>query len=174
MLKNTVKTICLCSALSLLWGCGTGRLPRPNAEIEKLRAEAPPTPQSLINPIKGQRFDDNWGAPRSGGRRHEGVDIFAKKNTPIRSTTDGIVTKIGKNRLGGKVVGIQGAGAWHYYAHLNKFARIKLYQKVKAGKVIGYVGRTGNAKTTPPHLHYGVYLTDSGAVNPYPLINQGR
>lgn len=122
---------------------------------------------------KGKRFDDTWGAARSQGRRHEGVDIFAKKNTPIRSTTPGIVTKIGRNRLGGKVIGIQGPGAWHYYAHLNKFARIRLYERVKEGQVIGYVGKTGNARTTPAHLHYGVYLPN-GAVNPYPLINQNR
>ena len=138
-----------------------------------MRAQQPPAEQSLPNPVKGKRFDDTWGAARSQGRRHEGVDIFAKKNTPIRSTTPGIVTKIGRNRLGGKVIGIQGPGAWHYYAHLNKFARIRLYERVKEGQVIGYVGKTGNARTTPAHLHYGVYLP-SGAVNPYPLINQNR
>lgn len=140
---------------------------------EQLRAQQPPAEQSLPNPVKGKRFDDTWGAARSQGRRHEGVDIFAKKNTPIRSTTPGIVTKIGRNRLGGKVIGVQGPGAWHYYAHLNKFARVRLYERVKEGQVIGYVGKTGNARTTPAHLHYGVYLP-SGAVNPYPLINQSR
>jgi len=97
--------------------------------------------------------------------------FFANKNKLICSTTPAIVTKIGRNRLGGKVTGIQEPGAWHYYAHLNKFARIRLYERVKEGQVIGYVGKTGNAKTTPAHLHYGVYLA-RGAVNPYPLIDQ--
>ncbi|MGN6950186.1 M23 family metallopeptidase, partial [Neisseria sp. P0016.S005] len=78
------------------------------------RAQPPPAEQSLPNPVKGKRFADTWGTARSQGRRHEGVDIFAKKNTPIRSTTPGIVTNIGRNRLGGKVVGFQGPGAWHY------------------------------------------------------------
>ena len=168
MLKMPKKTFLISTAL-LLAACGTVK--RPNAEIAQLRMQPPPAAQSLPNPVRGKRFADTWGAARSQGRRHEGVDIFAAKNTPVRSVSDGIVTKIGKNRLGGKVVGIQGAGAWHYYAHLNKYARIRLYQKVKTGDIIGYVGKTGNAKTTPPHLHYGVYLP-SGAVNPYPLIVQ--
>ena len=167
--KNLINQ-CSCSFIRRLYN---QQLPRPTAEIEQLRAQQPPAEQSLPNPVKGKRFDDTWGAARSQGRRHEGVDIFAKKNTPIRSTTPGIVTKIGRNRLGGKVIGIQGPGAWHYYAHLNKFARIRLYERVKEGQVIGYVGKTGNARTTPAHLHYGVYLP-SGAVNPYPLINQSR
>lgn len=168
-----LSSVCWPAALSvLLFGCSS-TLPRPNAEIAALRAQMPPAEQSLMNPVKGKAFADTWHAPRGGGRRHEGVDIFAKKNTKVRSTTDGIVTKVGKNKLGGKVIGIQGPGAWHYYAHLNKFAGIKRYQRVKAGQTIGYVGNTGNAKGTPPHLHYGIYLP-SGAVNPYPLIDQSR
>ena len=141
MLKMPTKTLLISAAMILFAGCTTKQLPRPNAEIAELRAKEPPAAQSLPNPVKGKRFDDTWGAARSQGRRHEGVDIFAKKNTPIRSTTPGIVTKIGRNRLG--------------------------------GKVIGYVGKTGNAKTTPAHLHYGVYLPN-GAINPYPLINQDK
>ena len=144
---------------------------KPVGEIAQLRAQQPPAAHSLLNPVRRQRFADTWGAARSGGRRHEGSDIFTPIGTPIRSTTDGIVTKIGSNRLGGKLVGIQGAGAWHYYAHLSRHARLRLYKRVRAGQTIGYVGKTGNAKTTPPHLHYGVYLP-AGAVNPYPLVNQ--
>ena len=126
MLKMPTKTLLISAAMILFAGCTTKQLPRPNAEIAELRAKEPPAAQSLPNPVKGKRFDDTWGAARSQGRRHEGVDIFAKKNTPIRSTTPGI-----------------------------------------------YVGKTGNAKTTPAHLHYGVYLP-SGAINPYPLINQDK
>ena len=110
MLKMPTKTLLISAAVVLFAGCATKQLPRPSAEIEQLRAQQPPAEQSLPNPVKGKRFDDTWGAARSQGRRHEGVDIFAKKNTPIRSTTPGIVTKIGRNRLGGKVIGIQGPG----------------------------------------------------------------
>lgn len=173
MNKTLKHTLMLCGCLAALWGCSSTPQ-RPTAEINALRDQPPPEMMSLPNPVKGRKFADTWGAARSGGRRHEGVDIFAPKGTPVRSTTDGIVIKRGTNRLGGKVVGIQGPGAWHYYAHLKKFAGAKLYKKVRAGEVIGYVGDTGNAKKTPPHLHYGVYTTQYGAVNPYPLIDQGR
>lgn len=174
MLKQLNRACWIAAAFVLLFGCSSHRSPkRPHAEIARLRAQMPPAAGSLINPVKGSTFNDTWYAARSRGRVHEGIDIFAAKNTKVRSTTDGIVTKIGHNGLGGKVVGIQGPGAWHYYAHLNKFAGIKLYQRVKAGQTIGYVGNSGNAKGIRPHLHYGVYLPN-GAVNPYPLINPNR
>ncbi|MDO5058676.1 MAG: M23 family metallopeptidase [Neisseria sp.] len=157
-----------------LAACAGSSNKRPQSELAALRAQAAPEPQSLLNPIQGKRFADNWGVPRSGGRKHQGVDIFAPKGTPIRSTSDGIVVKKGNGGLGGKTVTVQGAGAQHYYAHLSRFAGKKPYQRVRAGEIIGYVGQTGNAKNTPPHLHYGVYPTRGGAVNPYPLINQNR
>ncbi|QEY25204.1 M23 family metallopeptidase [Neisseria zalophi] len=174
MINQTLKqALCIGAVLAVVAGCQTQNYSRPGSDLAALRAQPAPTAGSLINPVKGHRFTDTWGAARSHGRRHEGVDIFAKKGTPVRSTTDGIVTRIGNNRLGGKVVGIQGPGAWHYYAHLSKFANIKRYQRVKAGTVIGYVGNSGNAKNTPSHLHYGVYLP-KGAINPYPLINPNK
>ena len=121
MLKMPTKTLLISAVMILFAGCTTKQLPRPTAEIEQLRAQTALRPSKAC-PIllKANVLDDTWGAARSQGRRHEGVDIFAKKNTPIRSTTPGIVTKVGRNRLGGKVIGIQGPGAWHYYAHLNK------------------------------------------------------
>ncbi|UOO81042.1 M23 family metallopeptidase [Uruburuella testudinis] len=138
----------------------------------KLLQEPAPAWQSLPNPLPGQRFSDTWGAARNNGRRHEGVDIFARRGTPILSTTKGVVNRVGRNNLGGNIVGITGpGGVWHYYAHLESFAEIKENDWIEAGTVIGYVGDSGNAKGTPPHLHYGVY-TREGAVNPYPLIRQ--
>ncbi len=166
-----IRRLPLFLAAALLAACSAPK--KPVGEIARLRAQNPPAAQSLINPVKGQRFADTWGAARSGGRRHEGTDSFAPTGTPGRSATDGVVTKIGRNRLGGKFVGIQGPGAWHYYAHLRSHAGLRLYDKVRTGQTVGYVGKTGNAKTTPPHLHYGVYLP-RGAVNPYPLIDQNR
>lgn len=140
----------------------------------KLFWEPAPTAQSLPNPLPGQRFSDTWGAARSQGRTHQGVDIFAKRGTPIYSTTKGVINRIGQNQLGGNIVGIVGpGGVWHYYAHLESYAEIRKNDWVEAGTVIGYVGDSGNAKGTPPHLHYGVY-TRTGAVNPYPLIIQTR
>ena len=78
-----------------------------------------PGPSSLPLPLPGVRFADTWGAARSQGRRHEGVDIFAPRNTPVLSTTRGRVLNVGPNTLGGRTVMVLGpGGARHYYAHL--------------------------------------------------------
>lgn len=135
-----------------------------------LMQQALPTENSLPNPLPGRHLTDTWGAARSEGRKHEGIDIFAKRGTPIQAATQGIVRKVGLDRLGGKVVVIVGpGGAGHYYAHLEDYAEIAEGDWVNAGAIIGYVGDSGNAKGTPPHLHYGVYVQGK-AVNPYPLL----
>lgn len=131
-----------------------------------------PTENSLPSPLPEQHLTDTWGAARSQGRSHEGIDIFAPRGTPIQSTTQGIVSKVGENTLGGRVVVVVGpGGAGHYYAHLEDYADISPNDWVDAGDVIGYVGDSGNAKGTPPHVHYGIYINGS-AVNPYPLLQK--
>lgn len=133
-----------------------------------------PTDNSLPSPLPGQHLTDTWGGARSEGRRHEGIDIFAPRNTPIKATTQGVVSKVGDDRLGGKVVVIVGpGGAGHYYAHLEDYADISPNQWIEAGDRVGYVGDSGNAKGTPPHVHYGVYINGS-AVNPYPLLMKAK
>ena len=128
-------------------------------------------PQQLPSPVAHPvRFVDTWGATRAAGRRHEGIDIFAPRGTPVVSTTRGFVTRVGTNRLGGQVVGVLGPGLeWHYYAHLDAFGPIREGDMVQPGDVLGYVGDTGNARGTPPHLHYGLYAF-GGAINPFPLL----
>ena len=129
-----------------------------------------PAENSLPNPLLKQHLTDTWGAARSQGRSHEGIDIFAKRGTPIQATTQGIVSKVGEDALGGHVVMIIGpGGAGHYYAHLEEYADISPNDWVNTGDIIGYVGNSGNAKGTPPHVHYGIYINGS-AVNPYPLL----
>jgi len=131
-----------------------------------------PTENSLPSPLPEQHLTDTWGAARSQGRSHEGIDIFAPRGTPIQTTTQGIVSKVGENTLGGRVVVVVGpGGAGHYYAHLEDYADISPNDWVDAGDVIGYVGDSGNAKGTPPHVHYGIYINGS-AVNPYPLLQK--
>lgn len=135
-----------------------------------LLKEPLPTANSLPNPLPNQHLTDTWGAARSQGRSHEGIDIFAERGTPIQTTTQGIVYKVGDNKLGGRVVVVVGpGGAGHYYAHLEDYADIKVNDWVDAGDIIGYVGDSGNAKGTPPHVHYGIYIKGQ-AVNPYPLL----
>lgn len=137
-----------------------------------LLQQDPPTENSLPNPLPEQGLVDTWGAARSQGRTHEGIDIFALRGTPIQSTTQGIVSKVGNNNLGGRVVVVVGpGGAGHYYAHLEDYADIAVNDWVNAGDIIGYVGDSGNAKGTPPHLHYGIYI-NGRAVNPYPLMQK--
>lgn len=140
-----------------------------------LRLVRMPAPTALPVPVQGVRASalrDTWGGARSGGRRHEGIDIFARRDTPVLSTTEGIVSRVGTNSLGGKVVWVIGPGGQrHYYAHLNGYASIQAGQRVQPGSVLGYVGNTGNAQGTPPHLHYGIY-TGKGAINPYPLLRR--
>ena len=131
-----------------------------------------PAENSLPNPLPKQHLTDTWGAARSQGRSHEGIDIFAKRGTPIQATTQGIVSKVGEDALGGRVVMIIGpGGAGHYYAHLEDYADISPNEWVNTGDIIGYVGDSGNAKGTPPHVHYGIYINGS-AVNPYPLLQK--
>lgn len=138
----------------------------------KLRVQPPDA--RLMMPVDGvsrRRVANTWGAPRSGGRRHQGQDIFAPRGTPVRSATAGIVIRIGEQTLGGKTVSVIGPGGRiYYYAHLHRYAEpLAIGDQVRPGTVLGFVGNTGNARTTPPHLHFGVYTT-AGAIDPYPLL----
>ena len=93
-----------------------------------------------------------WG--RSG--THKGIDIFAKKGTPIRATTSGIVLYSGQYGLGGNVVYLLGANwRFHYFAHLET-TKVSGLSLVDAGDLIGTVGTTGNAQGKQPHLHYTI------------------
>ncbi len=133
-----------------------------------------PAPTSLPMPVQGVRarqVADTFGAPRGQARRHAGVDIFAPAGTPVLATTPGIVVAIREGGLGGRQVWVLGpARERHYYAHLRDWApSLNEGDIVAPGTLLGSVGNTGNARTTPPHLHYGVYAGD-GARDPLPLL----
>ena len=127
-----------------------------------------------VDNIKTRQLKDTWGASRSSGRLHEGIDIMAPRGTKVLSATEGLIADLRNNNLGGKVIWILGpGGTWHYYAHLDGHKRgLSVGDYVKKGQVIGYVGNSGNARHTAPHLHYGLYLQGKGlgAVNPYPYL----
>ena len=124
--------------------------------------------------VPRKKLTDTWGASRSSGRTHEGIDIMAPRGTKVYSATDGLIADLRNNNLGGKVIWVMGpGGSWHYYAHLDGHKRgLNVGDRVKKGELIGYVGNTGNARSTAPHLHYGIYLNGKGrgAVNPYPYL----
>ena len=131
--------------------------------------------KELAMPVEGVRVGqvgDSWHAPRSGGRVHEGQDIFAERGTAVRSATEGYVVRVGQNALGGNAVWVVGAGRRsYYYAHLDSFAPgLAAGDYVTPDSVLGYVGTTGNAAGTSPHLHFGVYAPE-GAVDPRPLLS---
>jgi peptidoglycan LD-endopeptidase LytH len=128
----------------------------------------------ILMPVEGVKVksvSNTWQAPRGDERQHEGQDIFAKRGTPVYSATDGYIVRIGENNLGGNIVFVAGAGGrYYYYAHLDRFSEnLRVGDYVTTETVIGYVGNTGNARTTPPHLHFGVY-TSGGSINPLPLL----
>ncbi|GAA4022749.1 hypothetical protein GCM10022409_03170 [Hymenobacter glaciei] len=115
-----------------------------------------------------------WGANRDGGsRRHEGIDIFAPRGTPAVAATDGFITRTGETALGGRVVWLADAahGEHLYYAHLDK-QLVSPGQRVRAGDTLGLVGNTGNARTTVPHLHFGIYQSGRGAIDPFPFVQR--
>jgi murein DD-endopeptidase MepM/ murein hydrolase activator NlpD len=154
--------------LLLIWA-----FPRLKSLIRIVRLYREPPPTSLPVPVQGigpSDLADTWGGARSEGRRHEGIDIFAPRGTPVIASTHGVVVRKGLNRLGGQVVGVVGPAGWyHYYAHLDAWSTVGIGDWVEVGTVLGYVGDTGNAKGTPTHLHYGIYVQGS-ATNPYPLL----
>ena len=115
-----------------------------------------------------------WGATRDGGRRsHEGIDIFAPKGTPVIAVTEGRVSRTGNKGLGGKQVWLRDGkrGNSLYYAHLDSIIA-NPGQRVLPGDTLGLVGNTGNARTTPPHLHFGIYKGFRGPQNPLPYVFQ--
>jgi murein DD-endopeptidase MepM/ murein hydrolase activator NlpD len=173
------KLIKLCVALSLVLfiGIATGFVSflgnRALFYLKVARLYAADPPAKIFIPVPGvtkRQIANTWQAPR-GGRRHEGQDIFAKRGTPIFSATRGYVYKIGENTLGGQTVSVIGAGGRvYYYAHLDAYAEgLEEGNYVTPQTKLGFVGTTGNAQGTPPHLHFGVY-TSSGAIDPLPLF----
>ena len=115
-------------------------------------------------------FSNSWGAPRGGGtRRHQGTDMMAPFDTPIRAAVDGKITRVGNGGLGGVTLYLFGAGTEFYYAHL-KTRSVSVGQSVSAGQVIGTNGNSGNASGGPPHLHIQIHPGGGGPINPYPSL----
>lgn len=142
------------------------------ARVAKLYTQSPDTKIAMpLEDVSKKEVANTWAAPRGVGRRHEGQDIFAPLGTPILSATNGYIYKIGENNLGGQTVSvISSGGRIYYYAHLDRYANgIEVGDRVTTRTVLGYVGTTGNAQGTPPHLHFGIY-TLTGAINPLPLL----
>lgn len=136
-------------------------------------------PSDWLFPVDGDyNFTDTFLAPRMTGsryaHRHQGADIFADEGAPLVAVERGLVGRVGEVSLGGLRVWLLGeSGTNYYYAHLSAFADdLEPGQFVEAGTVLGYVGHTGNAISTPPHVHFQVHPGGGSAVNPFPLLDQ--
>ncbi|HUG32066.1 MAG TPA: peptidoglycan DD-metalloendopeptidase family protein [Acidimicrobiia bacterium] len=144
----------------------------PPAPTTTAAPASPPPSGAGVCPVAGAvSFTDSWGAPRSGGRTHKGVDMMAARGVPIVAIYSGSVYRLSNSALGGKSVYFYSdAGDMYYYAHLDDFGAISPGQSVPAGYVLGYNGSSGNAPDYLPHLHFEYHPGGSGAVNPYPLV----
>jgi SH3-like domain-containing protein len=137
------------------------------------------TRPSVSFPVQGKdsrAVQSFWGAERdAGARRHEGVDIFAPRGTPAIAGTKGIVTRVNVTPIGGKVIWLSDVNNRQslYYAHLDS-QLVQAGQQVQPGDTLGLIGNTGNARSTVPHLHFGIYRFGQGAVDPFPFINDRR
>jgi murein DD-endopeptidase MepM/ murein hydrolase activator NlpD len=133
-----------------------------------------PTPASRVCPVDGaSSFSDTWGAPRSGGRTHKGVDMSASRGTPLVAIESGAIYRLSTSSLGGISVYLIGnSGDLYYYAHLDAWAEgLAGGQKVSAGDPVGVVGTTGNSPSWAPHLHLGWKPGNGDWANPYPMVN---
>lgn len=117
-------------------------------------------------PVDGSaEYDDSWGDLRSGGRRHEGVDMATTRGTPVLAVRAG-EAEFKRSNLGGNAIWLVApSGERYYYAHLDAWEGFS--RAVAAGEVIGYVGSSGNARGY--HLHFEARLGEQ-ATNPYPLV----
>jgi len=152
----------------------------PVVSVPQVAAPAPGTGgQSAatgryVFPVFGSvaSFTNDYGAPRAGTGTHHGNDIFAPTGTPVLAVADGELSKVGVNSLGGNRLWLRDdLGNTYYYAHLSGYAsHVKDGVRVSAGEIIAYVGNTGQAITTPPHLHFEIHPGDGDAINPYPFL----
>ena len=177
MVRSRIPVLVLVSAVLTLslTGCHQASV-RYNARYSALVSQA--LPKVLPIPVDGvtrAQLHNSWGTARDGGRHHRGIDIFAARNTPIRSVTEGVIEAKAMRGLGGQVVYVVGPGGYrHYYAHLEEFGPQAEGDWVEAGEVIGYVGNSGNAAVSSTHLHYGIYTPAGRAVNPFTYLRNGQ
>jgi murein DD-endopeptidase MepM/ murein hydrolase activator NlpD len=126
-------------------------------------------------PVAGKHtFADTFGAPRSDVPAHVGADIFASFGTPVVAVADGRIYRVGTLHISGNRLWLRDKRGFRYfYAHLSDFAAAAYNgADVHAGEVIGFVGNTGDAEPTPPHLHFEVHMPDGAVVNPTPFAQK--
>ncbi|MBX3312971.1 MAG: M23 family metallopeptidase [Actinobacteria bacterium] len=162
--------------------------------VRPAAAQAAGTTRAICFPVEGSvSYTDTWGAPRSGGRTHQGTDLMGSKMQKLLSTVDGTVVRLSyqNTSISGNYVYIRDADGWVYvYLHMNNdrpgtddgqasydqvFAPgLEVGTKVAAGEFIGYLGDSGNAEDAGAHLHFELHQPSTAtwgtAINPYPSV----
>jgi len=168
----SMKQFILYAAIAMPFiGCAVTSHPTPGKSVNTEK-NVSARDGSLVFPVAGTKSNIGsfWGDGRDAGKRkHEGIDIFARKGTEVVAVCDGTVS-VDEYGIGGKMIWLRADNhAWNaYYAHLDS-QLVYNGQQVKKGDVVGTVGNTGNAKYTAAHLHFGIY-TYAGAVDPLPYV----
>ena len=116
---------------------------------------------------------DDFGGPREIGP-HQGNDVFAPFGSPVLAVADGTLNRVGTLPISGNRLWLKTkAGDSFFYAHLSAFSPDAVDgRKVKAGTVLGFVGNTGDAEPTPPHLHFEIHPNDKDAVDPHAYLHR--
>jgi hypothetical protein len=151
--------------------------PKRHLGDEPLKLTPPLGVSHDVFPVAGESsYVDTYGAFRGDvpGNWHHGDDIFAAVGTPVVAVADGTLNRVGWEHLGGWRLWVRDAMRNEfYYAHLSGYSPLALHSKhIHAGDVIGFIGNTGDAFTTSPHLHFEIHphqllrLDYNGAVNP--------
>ena len=156
------------------------RAARANAARPQAGRPGPP-PGPLAAPVNkgpwscpvqgGATFTNDYGFPRSGGRRHQGNDLFASRGTPVVASVAGTYRRASSG-LGGITYYLQGEdGNTYYGAHMSGYGPVGP-GRVPQGAVLGFVGNSGNARGTSPHLHFEIRPGGGGPVNPFPTVSR--
>jgi len=176
---RAVLVLTLCTLVAACSGARADARPRPLTDAEFLRS------RDLMVPVHGVKrgaLRDTYSAPRSGGRAHLALDIMARKGTRVVAADDGIILRITRNELGGKVLYLSDPSRRfvYYYAHLDEWKYgLAEGQRVHRGQLLGTVGTTGNAPENAPHLHFQLMRMGAGGrywsgepINPIPYLRR--
>lgn len=136
-------------------------------------ATAGPPRGDIACPMTPVGFTNDWGAPRSGGRKHQGNDLFAPYGQAVVAVTDGVV-RAKRGGLGGITLWLNGDdGVSYYYAHLSGWADgIQTGTRVSRGQIIGFNGNSGNASGTAAHVHFQIHPGGGSPINPYSTLRR--
>lgn len=171
--KILLALLLLAAAADWTWHRPFMDWPRTLWELARM-----PPPTVLPIPVRGAAVGDiadTFGEPRSDDRNDDGIDIFAKRGTPVSSATRGVVLSMRESGIGGRQIWVIGpARERHLYAHLDAWAPgLERGDVLRAGEIIGTVGNSGNLRGAPARLHYGIY-GEGGALDPLPRLQAGN